>query len=144
MNVEAVRTHQHIPGRQVVPNLVAVDVGLNFVGQQDIDHVGCLGCLGDRHRLEAVSDRQIVVRRSRSLTDHDLATAVSQILGLGVTLRTVTKNRNRLAFEMGQVGVVIVINRGSHESVTFCLIVLSMGFAGQTHAPVEREGWNRG
>ena len=38
--------------RQVVADLAAEHVGLEFVGQQDGDHVALLGRLLGRHRLE--------------------------------------------------------------------------------------------
>jgi hypothetical protein len=42
---------------------------------------------------------------------------------LGVALGTVAQNCDRLAFEVRQVGVVFVVNRGCHELLTFCLVV---------------------
>ena len=114
MDVEPVRAHQHVSGRQVIANLVAINIGLDFIGKQYVDHVGHLGGVGDRHGLEAVGNGQIVIGRTGPLADHDIASAVFEVLSLGVSLRAVTENRDRLAFEVGKVRVVLVVNRGSH------------------------------
>ena len=47
----------------------AIDVALHFVGQQDVDDVGLLRRVLGRHRLEAVLDRQVVVRAAGPLAD---------------------------------------------------------------------------
>ena len=43
VDVEAVRAHQDVARLQVRPDVLAIDVALHFVGQQDVDDVGLLG-----------------------------------------------------------------------------------------------------
>ena len=43
-----------------------------------------------------------------------LAAAVAQILGLGVSLRAIAENGDGLAFEDGEIGVVVVVDFGRH------------------------------
>ena len=61
-------------------------------------------------RLEAVLHGQIVVGRSRPLCHDHPATAVAEVLGMGVSLRAVAQNGDRLPFQQGQIGVLIVVN----------------------------------
>ncbi len=59
----------------------------------------CFAASSATHRLEAVAHGQIVIRAAGPLADDHLAAAVAQILGLGVPLRTVAENGDRLALE---------------------------------------------
>ena len=104
-----------LPGFRFGWIVVAVDVALHFVGQQDVDEVGLLGGLVGRHRLEAVAHGQVVVRAAGPLADDHVAAAVAQVLGLGVPLRAVAEDGNRLALEQRQIGVFVVVDRGGHE-----------------------------
>ena len=85
-----------LPGFRLRLDVAAVDVALHFVGQQDVDQVGLLGGLVGRHRLEAVAHGQVVVRAARPLADDHVAAAVAQVLGLGVPLRAVAEDGDRL------------------------------------------------
>ncbi len=69
MNVETVRTHQHVAFLQVGPDVIPIDVSLHFVGQQNIDYVGLLGGLGRTYRLELVAHRQFVIFAAGPLTN---------------------------------------------------------------------------
>ncbi len=74
----------------------------------------CLVASSALHRLEAVALGQVVVRAARPLADDHRAAAVAQVLGLGVALRAVAEDGNRLAFEDREIGVVVVVNFGGH------------------------------
>ena len=99
VDVEAVRAHQHIARLEMRADLRAVDVALHFVGQQDVDHVGLLGRLFDAHRLKAVAHGQFVVGAAGPLADDHRAAAVAQVLGLGMALRTIADDGDRLALQ---------------------------------------------
>ena len=115
MNVEAVRAHQHVARLQVVANLGLVDVGLQFIRQQDVDDVGLLGRFGGGDGLETVALREVVVLAAGTLADDDLHAAVAEVLSMGVALRTVTNDGDRLPFECGEIGVFVVVNLCGHE-----------------------------
>ena len=114
VQVEAVRGHQDVAGAEVGLDVGLVDVSLHFVGQQDVDQVRLLRGVIDAHRFEAVLHRQVVVRAAGTLADDDLAAAVLEVLGLGVPLRPVAEDGDGLVLEEGEVGVVVVVNRGGH------------------------------
>ena len=59
-------------------------------------------------------DRQVVVRAAGALADDDVEAAVAEVLGLGVALRAVADDGDRLALEEREVGVVVVVDRGGH------------------------------
>ena len=86
MDIEAVRAHEDVAGDEIRANRLPVDVALHFVGQQNVNDVGLLGSLFDRQRIEAVAFGQVVVGTTGSLADDDGATAVAQVLGVGVSL----------------------------------------------------------
>ena len=58
-----------------------------------------LGRLFGRHRLETVALGQIVVRAAGPLADDHGAAAVAQVLGVGMSLRAIAENGDRLALE---------------------------------------------
>ena len=62
--------------------------------------------------------RQIVVGAAWALPDDYIAAAVAQVLCLCMSLGTVTEDGDGLVFEKGQVGIVVVVNRGWHLCVT--------------------------
>ena len=51
--------------------------------------------------LEAVADGEVVVLAAGPLADDDVDAAVAEVLGLGVALRAVADDGDRLAFESG-------------------------------------------
>ena len=108
------RAHQQGAGLQVWLDFIAVSVALNFVWQKDIHQITDLCRFGQRNRLEAMADSQIVILAAGTLPDDDGATAVTQVLGLGMALASVTQNGNRFALQQGQVGIVVVVNLDRH------------------------------
>ena len=55
MHVEAVREHQRRAVLHVAVQVLAIDVGLQFVGREHHHHVGPFGGLGDLHHLELLA-----------------------------------------------------------------------------------------
>jgi hypothetical protein len=116
VHVEAVRAHENVAGLQVRLDAGAIDVGLHFIRQEHVDEVALLRSVFDAHRFEAVTLGEIVVRAAGPLADDHVAAAIAKVLRLGVALRAVTENSDRLAFEQRKVGVVVVVDRGGHGS----------------------------
>ena len=113
VKVEAVARHQHGTLLQVWLDRRLIDVALQFVGQEDVDDVGLLDGLLDAHRREAVALGKLVVGATRPLGHDDGQAAVAEVLGLGVSLRAIADDGDGLACKGLQVGVGIVIDRGS-------------------------------
>ena len=59
-------------------------------------------------------DGQVVVGRAGQLADDDVAAAVAEVLGVGVALRAVAEDGDRLALQQGEIGVFVVVNLGGH------------------------------
>ena len=114
VDVEAVRAHQDRARLQVRLDFLFVEVALQLIGDEDVDDVGLLGGVGGADGLEAVADGEVVVLAAGALADDDVDAAVAEVLGLGVALRAVADDGDRLALEGGEVGVFVVINRGCH------------------------------
>ena len=103
-----------LPGFEVGLDFVFVEVALQFVGDEDVDDVGLRVGFGGADGLEAVADGEVVVLAAGALADDDVDAAVAEVLGLGVALRTVADDGDRLAFEGGEVGVFVVVDCGCH------------------------------
>ena len=114
VDVESVRTHQHVAGLEVRLDFALEQVALQLVGDENVDHVGGLGGVGGAHRLEAVTDRQVVVLAAGALADDDVDARVAEVLGLSVALRAVADDGDGLAGQGIHVGVLVVINRSCH------------------------------
>jgi hypothetical protein len=72
VDVEAVRTHQHVTGLEVRFDFLGEEVALQFVGDEDVDHIGGLGGVGGADGLEAVADGEVVVLAAGALADDDV------------------------------------------------------------------------
>ena len=90
------------------------------------EDVGLLGGLGGRNRRETVLDGQVAVGRARQLGHDHRAAAVAEVLGVGVSLRAVAENGNRLVLQQGKVRVFVVINLRRHNGYSW----LSRGLIG--------------
>ena len=118
VHVETVRAHEQRAGLQIRLDFIAIDIALHFIGKQDVDEIALFGRFRDRDWLEAVADCQIVILAAGALTDDYGATAVSQVLCLGMTLAAVTKDRNCLPFQQGQIGIIVIVNLSGHRCVS--------------------------
>jgi hypothetical protein len=67
-----------------------------------------------------VADREIIVGAAGTLTNHHCAAAVTQVLGLSVTLAAVADDGNGLALQMTEIGIVVVVNLNRHSSESCC------------------------
>ncbi|CAI8294606.1 MAG: Uncharacterised protein [Cellulomonadaceae bacterium TMED98] len=96
-NVESVAKDQSFAVGQVRGDVLAVEVALVLVGSEHHDHVGPGGRLRSGHHLKA---RLFGFRRRLRafLQGHDdLHTRVTEVLGVGVTLRAIAHNGHLLA-----------------------------------------------
>ena len=114
MNVEAVRAKDDIAFGKVVANFVLENFGLDLVRQKHYDDVALLRRLGGGDRLETVGNRLLVVRRSGQIGDEHVQAVIPQVLGVSVTLRSVSENRDRLVFKKRKISVLVVVNSGWH------------------------------
>ena len=80
-------------------NIVAVDVTLKFVRQQDIDQVTLLSSFCSRDGFETVADGEIIVGSAWALADKDVAATVAKVLSLSMALASITDDGNCLALE---------------------------------------------
>ncbi len=74
---------------------------------------------GDRNRRETVLDGQVAVGRARQLGHDHRAAAVAEVLGVGMALRAVAENGNRLVLQQGKVRVFVVINLRRHSGYSW-------------------------
>ena len=61
MDVEPVRAHQDVARLQILNDLLSKEVALDFIGQQDIDHVRSLRRFVQRKRLETMLNGQVII-----------------------------------------------------------------------------------
>ena len=71
--------------------------------------------LGGRDRLEAVLDGLLVVGRAGQLGHDHVAAAVAEVLGVGVALRAVAQDGDRLVLQQREVGVFVVVDLGGMD-----------------------------
>jgi hypothetical protein len=111
MHVEAVRKHQRRAVFHVGDEMIAIDVGLQFVGREHHHHVGPLGGLGDFHHLELLAFGLLDALRALAQRHRDLLDAgVAHIERMGMALAAIADDGDFLALDEVQVGVAIVIN----------------------------------
>ena len=108
------RAHEDLARLHLGRDVLAVEVALELVGDEDVDDVASFGGVGGAHRLEAVADGEVVVLAAGALANDDLHAGIPEVLGVGVTLRAVADDGDGLALEMIEVGVLVVINFGGH------------------------------
>ena len=75
-----------------------------------------LGRFLDRHGLKSMAYGQVVIRAARPLADDHGAAAIAQVLGMGMALRAVAEDGDRLSLQQRQVGIFVVIDFGGHGS----------------------------
>ena len=118
MDVEAVGEHQRRAVLHVGDEVVAIDVGLQFVRRQHHDDVGPFGRLGDLHDLDLLGLGLAGAGRALAQRDRDVLDAgIPHIQGVGVALAAVADDGDLLALDQVQVGVAVVIN--AHGSKSF-------------------------
>ena len=99
---------QQVAGRDAVGDLVAPDLAVLLVGQQDHHDVAARGGVGDAGHLEPGAARLLDRRRAVAQADHDVDPRVLEVERMRVALGAVAQDRDGLAVEEGEVCVVVV------------------------------------
>ena len=97
-----------LPG--AIPSAISAspDLGLLLVGQQDHHDVAAAGGVGDVEHLEPCRLGLGAAGRVGAQPDDDVDARVLQVERVGVALRAVAEDRDGLALELGEVGVLVV------------------------------------
>jgi hypothetical protein len=114
VDVESVAEDEGLALGHVLGDLGLVDAFLELVGDEHLDDLRVLGRVGGGHGLEAVILGEIEVRGAGHLRDDDVDAGITQVLGLGVALAAVADDRERLAAERRQAGVLVVVHFRGH------------------------------
>ena len=109
---------QGVARRDVGLDGLGVQRPLHVVGREDHDHVGLLDRLGRRQHAQALGLGLGARLRALEQTDSDVDAGVTQREGVGVALAAVAEDRDVLALDHGQVGVVVVEHLG-HGGLSF-------------------------
>ena len=105
---EAVGEHEQVAVGDPVGDLRVPDLGLLLVGEQDHHDVAAAGGVGDVEHLEAGGLGLRAAGGVGAQPDDDVDAGVLQVERVGVALRAVAEDRDGLALEGREVGVVVV------------------------------------
>ena len=105
---EAVGEHEQVALGDPVGDLALPDLRLLLVGEQDHHHVAAAGGVGDVEDLEALRLGLGAAGGVGPQADDDVDPGLLQVERVGVALRAVAEDRDRLAHEGAEGGVVLV------------------------------------
>ena len=122
VDVEAVCKGQSLALGHVRSHLLVVDISAQLIGHQHHDNVASLGSLLDLHDLEvgmSCSELRGLFPVSRTLAqaDDDIDAALSEVLGMCVTLAAEADDSDGLAVQHAEVAVGIVVFLDCHKNV---------------------------
>src|SRR6185436_16993569 len=121
VDVEAVGEHQHLALAEPAADRLLEDRALRLVGQQDHHHVAHLGGVGHRRHLQTI----LLGGRPRLAAlveaDDDILTGVAEVQRVGVALAAVAHDRDLLALEEAEIGVLVVVDLRRHARVFLSL-----------------------
>jgi hypothetical protein len=112
VNAEAVREAKNFSGMEIRLDVLLVDRSLGLIRGEHLNPVGTLGSLAGSNYHHAIGAGLLGARTRGIETDDDLATAVPQILRLGMTLAAVAEDGDGFALQGIGVGVVLVKDGG--------------------------------
>jgi len=107
MNVVSMRKIQRLPAAQAGAQGVAVNLALDFIGDQQGQDVGALGDFGDRADHKAVFFR-LARGFIAQASHHDVEPRVAQVQRLGAPLISIANDSQGFLTEYFQAGVGIV------------------------------------
>jgi hypothetical protein len=122
-DVEPVREHQHVPGRQVRLDFFPVDLPLRRVGDQDHDDVGPFRDVADLTDRQpgGLSARPRAARGGQA--DANVHAAVLQVQRVRVALRSVADDGHVAVANERQIGIIVVIHLRHDDSLPDTLVV---------------------
>ena len=116
MDVEAVGEGQGRPLLHVGGEIIAIELGLQFVRRHHHHDISPFRGVRRRHDLELGAFRLGGAGRSRPERDPDLAhAAVAQVLRMGVALAAIADDDHLLALHQVHVGITVIVN--AHRSI---------------------------
>ncbi len=110
-DVEAVGEHEGVAGLQVGRDVLLVHLALDGIRDHHHDHVGFFGCVGHAEHPQTVGFRLGPALAALVQAHAHVHAAVLQVQGMGVTLAAVPNHCYLLVLEIGQVSIVLVVNR---------------------------------
>ena len=108
-------------------DLLGVELPLVLVGGEDHDQVGLLRCLARGEDAQALGLGLVAALRAGLQADPDVDAGVAQGQRVGVALAAVADDRDVLALDQAQVGVVVVEHL-SHWGLSFGWFLWVVGF----------------
>ena len=124
VDVEAVREHERLPRQQVGRDGLAIDLGLQVVGDEHHHDVRVAGDIGHQAHFQAVLFGLGHAAAALVQPHLHVYAAVVQVERVGVALAAVSDYADGLAVQQGHVGVVFVVHfdHGSLQCVSFSVI----------------------
>ena len=116
-------------------DVVAINIALNFVRQQNVDQVALFSRFRGRNGFETVAPGKVVVGTTRTLSNDNVATAVAKVLCLSMSLASVADDSDRLVFQETQICVVVVVNLGCHGIRSCCWSLIRQSVCGRKFRP---------
>ena len=107
---EAVREQQQVARRDAVADLALPHLGLLLVGQQDHHDVALAGGVRHVEHAQSLGLGVLAAGRVGPQADDDVDARLLQVQGVRVALRAVAEDRDGLALELREVGVVLVVD----------------------------------
>ena len=109
-NVEAVREHQRLPRGEMRRDVAIVDLLLRRVTRENEDEVRLLRRVGNAQHLQPRRLRLRLALRAIVQPHHHVHAAVLQVERVRVTLAAEADDGDRLALELREVGVAVVVH----------------------------------
>ena len=103
-----------VAGLEVVLDVLLVDLGLDFVGDEDHDDVGLLRRVVHAHDLEAGLLGLLGGRGALAQANADVNAGVQKVQRVGVALRAVADDGDLLALDDARVHVLLVVDVDGH------------------------------
>ena len=113
-DIETVREEQRIAGLQVRFDALSVDLSLHLIRGQNHNDICLSGGLGNGRHTQPFSLSLGAGLGALSQANNNLHARITQVQCVGVTLRTVTDNRDGTALDQGKICIVVVENGCCH------------------------------
>jgi hypothetical protein len=110
MDIEPMGEKKSLPFLELRLDILLIELGLDMVLCENLDEIGFLRCLSGGYRFKAIFKGKLVVFRSCQFGDDDIKAAVPQILGLGMSLASITHDRNLLTLQIFVVCILVIID----------------------------------